>query len=164
MTKKIFTKIIEPELNVVNNVTGELVSGVAHVRCDSVEEFIMCFLNSIPQVTKLDGNTMRVLMWCWKFSSFNPSIPEANSIVNDKAFKDKIRSEGGELTDSTIDKAIHTLNKEGMLKRRCKGNYFLNPKYFFKGTLSNRTQLQYNVSFGTSDTENSFNDVNKINS
>lgn len=147
MAKKVFTKITNPNLRVVNTSTGEIVSGVADVKCSSVDEFIMCFLGSIPQVTKLDGNTMRVLMWCWKFSSFNPSIPEANTIVNDRAFKDRIRSEGGDLSDSVIDKAIHTLNKEGMLRRRCKGNYFLNPNYFFRGTLSNRSQLQYNVSF-----------------
>lgn len=147
MSKRIFTKISNPELSVVNTSTGEIVSGVADVRCDSVDEFIMCFLGSIPQITKLDGNTMRVLMWCWKFSSFNPSIPEANTIVNDRAFKDKIKSEGGNLSDSVIDKAIHTLNKEGMLRRRCKGNYFLNPVYFFRGTLSGRSQLQYKVSY-----------------
>lgn len=120
---------------------------MANVKCDSIDEFIMCFLWSIPQVTRLDGNAMRVLMWCWKFSSFNPSIPEANAIVNDKAFKNRIRMEGGNLSDSVIDKAIHTLNKEGMLEKRCKGNYFLNPKYFFRGTLSSRSQLQYNVSY-----------------
>lgn len=147
MTKRIFTKIESPELKVVNTTTGEIISGVANVKCDSVDDFIMCFLSSIPEVTKLDGNAMRVLMWCWKFSTFNPNIPEANSIVTDKAFKDKIRLEGGDLSDSTIDKAVHTLCKEGMLERRCKGNYFLNPKYFFKGTLSNRSKLKYSVSY-----------------
>ena len=61
--------------------------------------------------------------------------------------KEKIRQEGGEMTDTTIDKAIHTLFKKGMLQRRCKGSYFLNPDYFFKGTLSNRTKLKYTVSY-----------------
>lgn len=147
MAKKIYTKTTDPDLHVVNTSTGEIISGVAKVQCNSIDEFIMCFLNSIPQITKLDGNSIRVLMWCWKFSSFNPNIPEANIIVNDKAFKDRIRNEGGTLSDSVIDKAIHRLAKEGMLKKRCKGNYFLNPHYFFRGTLSNRAQLQYNILF-----------------
>ncbi len=147
MTKKVYTQIDNPKLKVVNTETGEIVSGVADFKCSSIDEFIMCFLGSIPQVTKLDGNTIRVLMWCWKFSSFNPSIPEANTIVNDKAFKDRIRSEGGDLSDSVIDKAVHNLCKAGMLQRRCKGNYYLNPKYFFRGTISNRAKLRYNVSF-----------------
>ena len=147
MAKKIFTKITHPELSVVNTSTGEIVSGVAEVKCSSIDEFIMCFMSSIPQVVKLDGNTIRVLMWCWKFSSFNPSIPEANVINNDKAFKDSIRREGGDLTDGVIDGAIHKLYTEGMLIRRCKGSYFLNPSYFFRGTLSNRSKLQYQILF-----------------
>lgn len=145
MSKKIFTKILHPELNVVNTATGEIVSGVANIKCDTIDEFIMCFMSSIPQVVQLDGNTIRVLMWCWKFSSFNPNIPEANVITNNQAFKDKIRQEGGDMTNATIDKAIHILYKEGMLLRRCKGSYFLNPDYFFKGTLSDRAKLQYCV-------------------
>jgi hypothetical protein len=148
MAKRIYTIVNHPELGIVNNTTGEIISGVADIKCETIDEFIMCFMSSIPQVVKLDGNTIRVLMWCWKFSSFNPSIPEANVITNDQAFKQKIRQEGGDMTNSTIDKAIHTLYKEGMLLRRCKGSYFLNPDYFFRGTLSNRARLQCNISFG----------------
>ena len=147
MAKRIFTKIEHPELTVVNNVDGTIVSGVADIKCSTIDEFIMCFMASIPQVVQLDGNTIRVLMWCWKFSTFNPNIPEANMITNDKAFKNKIRQEGGDMSDSTIDKAIHTLFKKGMLLRRCKGSYFLNPDFFFRGTLSNRAKLQCNISF-----------------
>ena len=148
MTKKIFTKITHPELNVVNVETGEIVSGVATVRCDSVDDFIMCFFNSIPQITKLEGNVLKILMWCWRFSTFSSSIPEANVIVNNKAFKEMIRKEGGDnYSDSMIDRAVHILHKNGLLIRRCKGSYFLNPDYFFRGTLSNRARLQCNITY-----------------
>lgn len=147
MSKRIFTRINHPELQVINNATGEVVSGVAEVRCSSIDEFIMCFIASVPKVVSLDGNSMRVLMWCWKFSSFNPSIPEANTITNDKAFKERIRREGCEMSDSVINKAIHDLYKEDMLLKRCKGSYFLNPEYFFRGTLSSRSKIQYKISF-----------------
>lgn len=149
MSKRIFTQITHPELQVVNASTGEIVSAVADIKCSTIDEFIMCFMSSIPQVVQLDGNTIRVLMWCWKFSSFNPSIPEANTITNDKAFKERIRKEGGDMSDATIDKAIHTLYKKEMLLRRCKGSYFLNPDYFFRGTLSNKAKLQCNISYGS---------------
>lgn len=151
MPKKIYTKVKHPELSVVNNTTGEIISGVADIRCETIDEFIMCFMSCIPQVVRLDGNTIRVLMWCWKFSTFNPNIPEANVVTNDQAFKDRIRQEGGDMTNSTIDKAIYILHKEGMLIRRCKGSYFLNPDYFFKGTLSNRAKLKCSISFGNED-------------
>lgn len=108
MTKKIFTKVTNPDLAVVNTVTGEIESAVASVSVDSIDDFIFCFLKSIPQITSLDGNTMRVLMWCWKFSSFNPNIPDANYISNDLDFKEKIRGEGGNLSNGTIDLAFHT--------------------------------------------------------
>lgn len=147
MSKKIFTKINNPELAIVNTTTGEIVKGVAKIHCSSIEDFMMCFLSSIPQITRLKGNNIRVLMWCWRFSSFNPSIPEANIITNDLAFKDNIRKAGGDLTDTVINKSIHTLYKEGMLLKRCKGSYFLNPTYFFRGTLSNRTKLLLNIGY-----------------
>ena len=71
MANKIFTRVINPNLAVVNTTTGEIESAVATVKVSTINEFIFCFLKSIPQITSLDGNTMRVLMWCWKFSSFN---------------------------------------------------------------------------------------------
>lgn len=144
---KVFTKLNYPDLKVVNDTTGEIISGIANIKCHSVDEFIMYFLTSIPQIVKLDGNTIRVLMWCWKFSSFNSNFPEANIIHNDQNFKNKIRQEGGELSDSVIDKAIHVLFKKDFLRRQCKGCYYLNPQYFFRGTLSNRARLQYNITY-----------------
>lgn len=147
MTKKIFTKVINPDLAVVNTVTGEIESAVASVSVDNIDDFIFCFLKSIPQITSLDGNTMRVLMWCWKFSSFNLNIPDANYISNDLDFKEKIRAEGGNLSNSSIDLAIHNLCKDGFLIRRCRGKYALNPDLFFKGTLSNRAKLKCSIEY-----------------
>lgn len=146
--KKVYVSKDMPELKVVNTETGEVVSGVAKVSCDSIDEFIMCFLSSVPEVCKLDGNTIKVLMWCWKLSSFNPSMPDANTIVNDRFFKERIREGGCDFCDSVINKSICILNGKGFLIRRCKGNYYLNPKYFFKGTLSDRSRLECRVSYG----------------
>ena len=147
MTKKIFTKVTNPDLAVVNTVTGEIESAVASVSVDSIDDFIFCFLKSIPQITSLDGNTMRVLMWCWKFSSFNPNIPDANYISNDLDFKEKVRGEGGNLSNGTIDLAFHTLKDKGFLTKKCRGKYMLNPDLFFKGTLSNRSKLKYSIEY-----------------
>ena len=147
MAKKIFTKVTNPDLAIVNTATGEIESAVATVKVNTIDDFIFCFLKSIPQITALKGNTMRVLMWCWKFSSFNPSIPEANYINNDLYFKERIREEGGNLSNSAIDLAIHNLCKNGFLIRKCKGKYALNPDLFFKGTLSNRSKLVCNIEY-----------------
>lgn len=147
MTKKIFTKVINPELSVVNTTTGEIESAVATINVDTIDDFIFCFLKSIPQITLLDGNTMRVLMWCWKFSSFNPNIPDANYISNDLDFKEKVRREGGNLSNGTIDLAFHSLKDKGFLIKKCRGKYMLNPDLFFKGTLSNRAKLKCSIEY-----------------
>ena len=57
MAKKIYTQITNPELKVVCTTTGEIVSGVSTVKCDSIDDFIMCFLSSIKEVASLDGNS-----------------------------------------------------------------------------------------------------------
>ena len=145
MAKKIYTQITNPELKVVCTTTGEIVSGISTVKCDSIDDFIMCFLLSIKEVASLDGNSIRVLLFCWKFSSFNYNIPEANIIVNDVDFKERLRLNGLNLSDASINNAINKLYKAGMLQKKCRGKYTLNPKYFFKGTLANRSKLQLNV-------------------
>ena len=145
MAKKIYTQITNPELKVVCTTTGEIISGVSTVKCDNIDDFIMCFLSSIKEVASLDGNSIRVLLFCWKFSSFNYNIPEANIIVNDVDFKERLRLNGLNLSDASINNAINKLYKAGMLQKKCRGKYTLNPKYFFKGTLANRSKLQLNV-------------------
>ena len=147
MAKKIITSITNPQLAVVNTNTGEIQSAVAKIKVDSVDEFIFCFLNSIPQITSLDGNSMRVLMWCWKFSTFNSIKPEANYIHNDIDFKESIRNEGGNLSNGVIDLAVHNLCKKGFLIKKCRGKYMLNPDFFFKGTISNRSKLVCNIEY-----------------
>ena len=145
MTKKIYTQTDVPEFKVVNTVTGEIISGISTVRCESIDEFIMCFLSSIREVAALDGNSIRVLLYCWKYSSFNYNLPEANVIVNDKDFKSTIRKNGLDMSDAVINNCFMKLSKAGMLIAKCRGKYILNPKYFFKGTLANRSKLQVNI-------------------
>lgn len=145
MTKKVYTQTDVPEFKVVNTVTGEIISGISTVRCESIDDFIMCFLSSIREVAALDGNSIRVLLYCWKYSSFNYNLPEANVIVNDKDFKSTIRKNGLDMSDAVINNCFMKLSKAGMLIAKCRGKYILNPKYFFKGTLANRSKLQVNI-------------------
>ena len=43
MAKKIYIQQNHPELKVVNTETGEIVSGVATTKVDTIDEFIMIF-------------------------------------------------------------------------------------------------------------------------
>lgn len=151
MSKTLKFRINKPNLVVTNTDNGEIISGVSEQVCSSIDEFIMFFLASLPKIETLDGNTLKVLMWCWKLSTFNPNIPEANIITNDKAFKNKVREGGSKLTDTVINKAVHELYKAEFLKKRCKGSYFLNPEYFFKGTLVNRAKVIHSIKYNGDD-------------
>lgn len=111
------------------------------------KEVMHLLIEVIPEITNLDGNSIRVLLWCWKLSNFNINLPTGNTISNNQIFRNSIRENGGDLTDSVITKAFHILAKKGLLIKQCKGQYTLNPEYFFKGTLSNRSSLKYTLSY-----------------
>lgn len=83
-------------------------------------------------------------MLCWKYSKYG-NVEEGNIIVNDLEFKEKIRTYEPTISNSNIDSCFTTFIKRGIMKRLCKGKYELNSLYFFKGTLSDRTKLQFRV-------------------
>lgn len=127
--------------------TGEILE-YKQTKKVSIDEFIMVFFSGFPEVFKLEGNALKVLMCIWKFSSFNLHAPEANMFINNVLFKEFVRKEGLDIADSTIDVYVSTLNKKGLILKKCRGTYMLNPDYFFKGTLSNRSKLKLSIEVG----------------
>ena len=134
-----------PDYSLLDNNTGEILE-YRQTKKLSLDEFIMVFFTSCPMLLKLKGFNLKVLICCWKFSSYNyENDKEGNIIHNNSSFKDYCRAEGLETSDASIDNAISQLKKNGFLIKKCKGEYMLNPKYFFKGTLSKRSKLQLNL-------------------
>lgn len=124
-----------------DNITGELLE-YKQVRKVSMDEFIMVFFTSYPELMRLSGVQLKILMCCWKLSSFNPLNETMGNIVhNNPMFKEYCREEGLDAPDASIDNAISQLCKKRLILKRCKGEYMLNPEYFFKGTLSNRSKI-----------------------
>lgn len=133
------------DYSLLDNHTGEILK-YKQTRKLSVDEFIMVFFASYPQLLKLKGVQLKVLMCCWKYSSYNAeSEEEGNIIHNNVSFKEYCKSEGLETSDANIDNAISALCKNGLLFKKCRGEYMLNPRYFFKGKLSKRSRIQFNV-------------------
>lgn len=125
--------------------TGELLE-FKQTRTVDINTFIMVFLASIPGMLKLKGLQLRLLMCCWKFSTFNMfDTTDGNVIHAGPTFKEACRREGLETSDACINVTLSELAKKGFLIRRCRGEYMLNPEYFFKGTLSNRSKIDYKV-------------------
>jgi hypothetical protein len=121
MAKKIYIQQDHPELSVVNTDTGEIISGVATTKVESIDEFIMIFLLNIQDAFKLEGQHLKILMCCWKYSSFNPSAPEGNRISNNQALKSKIRESGLEVSDTVINNAFTSFVKNNLMIKECRG-------------------------------------------
>ena len=130
------------DFSLVDNHTGELLE-FRQTRKVSLDEFIQVFFSSYPELFKLKGLQLKVLMCCWKHSTYNKENDTTGNIVhNNASFKQHCREEGLELSDASIDNTISSLCKTGLLRKKCRGEYLLNPEYFFKGSLSQRTKIQ----------------------
>lgn len=130
------------DYSLVDNHTGELLE-YKQTRKLSLEEFIMVFFSSYPELFKLKGLQLKILMCCWKHSTYNKDNDISGNIVhNNASFKEHCREEGLGVSDASIDNNISTLCKTGLLVKKCRGEYLLNPEYFFKGSLSQRTKIQ----------------------
>ena len=50
-----------------------------------------------------------------------------------------------EVSDTVINNAFTAFVKNNLMIKECRGQYLLNPKYFFRGTLSNRSKLKLQI-------------------
>jgi hypothetical protein len=105
----------------------------------------MVFFSSCPRLMDLTGNHLKVLICCWKHSSYNPENEERGNILhNGPGFKSACRENGLDISNAAIDNAVSALCKKGFLIKKFRGEYLLNPQYFFKGRLSNRSKVRVN--------------------
>lgn len=139
MKAKYITETSE-DYKLLDKNTGELLD-YKQTKKVTMDEFIMIFFASYPELLKMKGQKLKVLMLCWKYSTYgNPD--EGNVFINDKVFKDHVREYEPSMTDGAIDVAISELSKRGLLLKQCRGRYILNKNYFFKGKLSDRSRLK----------------------
>lgn len=130
------------DFSILDNRTGEILDLNLTKKVD-LDEFIMVFFSSCPQLMNLTGNHLKVLICCWKHSSYNPDNEERGNIIhNGPGFKNACKESGLDVSNAVIDNAISALCKKGFLIKKFRGEYLLNPQYFFKGKLSNRSRIQ----------------------
>lgn len=131
------------DYSLIDNHTGEILE-LSQTKKISLDEFIMVFFSSCPQLMDLKGNHLKVLICCWKHSSYNPENEESGNILhNGPSFKESCREDGLNVSNAVIDNAISALCRKGFLIKRFRGEYLLNPLYFFKGKLSKRSRIAY---------------------
>lgn len=138
---KNFVTQTDPDYSLLDKHTGEIKEW-KRTRTVSVDEFIMFFFASMPDLFQLEGLHMKILMCCWKASTYNDVETEGNIVYNGKLLKNYIRQCGLNVSDNTVDVVIHSLSKKNILIKKYKGAYMLNPQYFFKGKLANKSKLE----------------------
>lgn len=141
---EVFRTDTDPDFSLLDNRTGELLEW-RRTRVVTIDDFIMFFFASMPELFKLEGLQMKVLMCCWKASTYNNVESAGNVVYNNKTLKDYIRSCGLNISDTSIDVVLSRLTKMNILIKKCRGMYLLNPEYFFKGRLSDRSQLLLSI-------------------
>lgn len=145
MTRNKYITEKSEDYKLVDVHTGELLD-YNQTKKIPIEDFIMVYLASIPEMFALQGQQLKLLMAIWRLSSFNKAwCEEGNIFLNDRSTKDAIRRMGLQLSDSSIDVALHNIVDNGFLIKKGKGKYLLNPTYFFKGTLSDRSHIKLSV-------------------
>lgn len=142
MMKKKYVTEKSKDYSLLDNNTGEILE-YNQVKKVSIEEFIMVFFASYPELMKLEGQKLKMLMMCWKLSTFGGK--RGNIVINDSSFKEEVRKYEPKMSNSNIDACFSYLTAKGIMRRICKGRYELNSDYFFKGSLSDRSHLQFCV-------------------
>jgi len=148
MPKK-FRTVIDPTKVIVDNETGEVISAVAKRVCDTQEEFIKIYLNSIDDLISLDNRMFQVLMVCLREAKFcDDKNQDGNTLYNFKDFKEKCRKLiDNELSDKAINMYVSRLASMQILIRKSRGMFVLNPRYFVKGQMTPKTRLQLVVEY-----------------
>lgn len=138
--------------------TGELLSAKREVRVEDIDVFLNVYLSSLGRMAKeLSGVEMRVLIEAWKHSTFNDyGEIDGNIVHNDAMFKGRVAAECG-LDAYSVNNAVSRLAKKGFLIKKFKGCYLLNPEYFWKGSLRDRSRVMLTVTYGgVAGTDNDF--------
>jgi len=138
---KKFRTVTNPDYSLLDKHSGDVIEW-KRTKLVTVDEFILFFFASMPELFKLEGLQMKVLMCCWKSSTYSTVEEEGNIVYNNKMLKDYIRNCGLQLNDASIDCIIYKLAKNNILIKKCRGVYILNPRYFFKGRLSEKSKLE----------------------
>lgn len=125
---------------------GEILSAeIKTIKNLSAEQFCQVYLQENEEFFQLSKSEVNVLAVCWYTSNYYEDkdfkLP-GNKITLDEQLRDIIKSKT-KLAAGTIKNTIVSLVKKDMLIKdsNYKSIYYLNPKFFFKGKISDRTKL-----------------------
>ena len=159
----IFVDMIERvntnQITTIDSQTGEILDQVVQQekqiietrKIKSQEEFIMIYLQDLSSFLRIDNATqIKLLALIWRDVAYNnPNSDEGNVMAILKDDKEKWAKEI-DVSTRTIDNCLSALIKKNLLQSESRGKYKLNPKYYFKGSSTDRRRilnLQVNYEF-----------------
>ena len=142
-----FLKIMIEKEQIKVDENGEIVSAdITTIKKVSYGEFMQVWLKDNQEFWNLTKSEYAVMVQCWRASIYYPELIEenlpGNKVNTDKQFKEMTAKNAG-ITTRSVDAALGSLSKKNLLikDKDYKGIYYLNPKLFFKGKLSDRTKI-----------------------
>lgn len=106
----------------------------------NAEDFIQVYLTDISGLFhNLSKSELTVLGWLWKYSTFADKEQVGSMIsLNGKLFEDIYTH--ANIEDQTVRNCLTSLKKKSYIiaDKHHRGIYYLNPKFFFKGRLTDR--------------------------
>ena len=130
--------------------SGEIISAeIKTFKTVSAEQFCQVYLKDNEEFFKLTKAESNILAVLWYTSNYyedkDISLP-GNKISLDAQLRDVIKTKTG-LASGTIKNTVVSLVKKKMLLKDNRYNsvYYLNPEYFFKGKITDRTKIIKNI-------------------
>ena len=129
---------------------GEIISAdIKTYKTIKAEQFCQIYLKDneeFYQLTKAESNVLAVLWYTSNYYEDDDLELPGNKVSLDEQLRDTIKRKT-KLSAGTIRNTIVSLTKKKMLLKdsRFKCVYYLNPEFFFKGKINNRTQIIRNI-------------------
>ena len=147
------TKFYEEVEQIVDHKTGEITEEKrVYKRQVEKEKFMMVYLESLSGILRINSPIeYKVLLALWEMSEF-----ETNRVILVKPIKESLARKLN-YGFKTVENSISRLAKKDLLVKKGAGIYFLNPKYFFKGSeiaRSNAIKVIFDFSITNKNEEN----------
>lgn len=145
-------KIMYEYLEIITDpASGEIISEKKKIfRKVTPREFMQVYVDDLSGMMNITtGTESKVLTLFWKFSSYPDETSDKNYVRINSFLFENIERETG-LKPSCARNVISRLTKKNLLIRdeKRRGIYYLNPKYFWKGKISDNTRnLSLNINY-----------------
>lgn len=145
---------MQKQETVVDQFTGEIISSeITNIKfVKDTDEFIQVYLKDMSGLTGVTTHgEFKTLLWIWKFSKYIQDGDVGNTFMVSGPFFKALQEKSG-IKENSARNYICSLSNKGILikSKEFRSVYYLNPKFFFKGVLSDRTKcltsvIQYKI-------------------